>query len=261
MSPKAVRVRTESGWEDLAIQGPPGPPGRSPSCKAQSYLGFAAADTYYRGITLNFATIAFDDFGNSFSPANVWTCRQTGRYLCIASAYGLTASGDIGITMDSGKKMHSARVTRGADGNSWGTECIWIGDYTAGNTLGLAGYHSGGGTGTFIFEAIRLDGPGSGGLSAPFFPAIAGSLARFIPEQTIAFPTNDGSGKSDGVVPLGFTWTTHLAFIIVKCWPLAHWAFYIKGGGWPQSTSQGGIILNNAPAQNFLVTAISIGIP
>jgi hypothetical protein len=55
--------------------------------------------------------------------------------------------------------MHSASVTKGADGNTWGTECIWIGDYTVGNTLGLAGYHSGGGSGTLIFEAIRLDAP------------------------------------------------------------------------------------------------------
>jgi hypothetical protein len=159
MSPNAVKVRTSSGWQDIAIQGAQGPPGRTPSCKAQSSFSFAAADTYYRGMGVNFATVIFDDFGNSFNPANVWTCRQTGRYLCIASYFGLTASGAVGLTMDSGKKMHSASVTKGADGNAWGTECIWIGDYTVGNTLGLAGYHSGGGSGTLIFEAIRLDAP------------------------------------------------------------------------------------------------------
>ena len=155
-TPKAVRVRTTDGWQDVAIQGAPGPPGRTPSCKAQSLIAFAAADTYYRGIFLNFTTIVFDDFGDSFA-GGVWTCKQTGRYLIIGSFESLANTGYIGLAV--GPKRHSTYVVKGADGNTWGTECPLIANYTAGNQLGVAGYHSGGGSGIFTFEAIRLDAP------------------------------------------------------------------------------------------------------
>jgi hypothetical protein len=136
------------------IQGVQGPSGIMPSAKAQSPISFAAPDTYYRGISLNFSTIVFDDFGNSFNPTHAWTCRQAGRYLIIASFEQLSASGAVGIAC--GPKRHSATVTKGADGNTWGTESSWIADYVVGNQLSAAGYHSGGGSGVFTLEVMRI---------------------------------------------------------------------------------------------------------
>ena len=92
---------------------------------------------------------------------------------------------------------------------------------------------------------------------------ISGAVqVRAIATQTISFPANDASGLSQANVPIGFSWSNHIAYIVTYFWPYGHWNFRMKIPGFPNAPSYGTIVIENTGgAQQFGVAALTIGVP
>lgn len=164
MSVPAARVRTSSGWRDIAIQGPQGIPGLTPSGRAKSAAYAITADTNAR--FLNPAlTVDFDSIGGNCFTANQgrFTAPVAGRYLVgftITELGNGTASIGVILNATTVLKRITAAGGTGADGTKAGIECWGIYNLNAGDNLMIHGWSSGGGSTNIIaIDAIRLDAP------------------------------------------------------------------------------------------------------
>lgn len=165
MSPQAVRVRTSSGWQDIAIQGAPGVPGATPSAKARSGVFSITADTNARFLTAA-VTVEYDQIGGNCMNSGRFFAPAAGKYLVgfrITDLAPGTAS--LGVILNSGTVLNRIThpVSTGADGTKGGIELWGVYTLAAGNDLMIHGWSSGGGSTNIItVEAIRLDALGPG---------------------------------------------------------------------------------------------------
>jgi len=167
MSVPAARIRTSSGWRDIAIQGAPGIPGYTPSARAVSVaFGYSAADNAHRIYTPGLASVTWDDLGGVFpvSGALVFTCRASGKYLFGTSVFQITNIGNVNIAPilndATPVKGLAAQIAAKGDGSETGGVETWsLMNLVAGNTIKLFSCHSGGGSAVLAYEAIRLDAP------------------------------------------------------------------------------------------------------
>jgi hypothetical protein len=164
MSVPAARIRTSTGWRDIAIQGAPGIPGYTPSAKAKSAaFGMAAADANARIYTPGMTAPDFNDFSvNPFS-AGYFLCPAAGRYL-VGFALSEVAQGTIQIAMMVNDAVVPRRVTlgtaTGADGSKGGVEIWDVLQLGFNATIKLVCFNTGGGaTNILTMEVVRLDAP------------------------------------------------------------------------------------------------------
>jgi len=163
MSVPAARIRTSSGWRDMAIQGAPGIPGYTPSARAHSGAYAITADANARFYTPPL-TNDFNDFPtNPFASNGRFTVPVTGRYLIGCAITEMAAgNGSLGIILNSTTVLK--RITHplvvGADGTKPGIEIWDIFNLTAGHDLMQHSWSTGGGsTNILTWNAIRLDAP------------------------------------------------------------------------------------------------------
>lgn len=162
MSVPAVRVRTSSGWRDIALQGAQGIPGTTPSAKAHSTAAFtwSAADTngriYAPGMTAD-----WDDVGSEWTAnAGKWTCKSAGKWLVTVAVEGHSTNGTclVGAILNGATVIRRVQgtLTRGADASAPGLICSILAVFALNDNVGLWGWHSGGGTASLIIEAIKI---------------------------------------------------------------------------------------------------------
>lgn len=165
MSVPAARIRTASGWRDIAIQGAPGIPGFTPSARAHSAAFAITADSNARFYTPAM-TIDWNDLGGSAFTANpgMFTAPVAGKYL-VGFTIDQLAPGNVSLAMIINGTTVPKRVTygtaTGADGTKGGIEEWGIFNLNAGDNLRIHGWSTGGGsTNVLTIEVIRLDAPG-----------------------------------------------------------------------------------------------------
>lgn len=165
MSVPAARIRTSSGWRDLAIQGAPGVPGYTPSAKGYGFMTFAAADMAHR-IYAPPMTTEWDQLGGASFADNTgaFTTRVAGKFLIIMVVDQISVAGNVHVgiirnntTAETGVTAANPTLSDGAikGGNSH----TWIMNLNANDYVRYFGCHSGGGTAYMQLLVVRLDAP------------------------------------------------------------------------------------------------------
>lgn len=167
MSPQAVRIKTSSGWQDIALQGAQGPPGATPSARAYGTFSFAGADAYHRtyvpGVTVHFNSMG----GNPFSGGCCFTAPKTGRYLLIFTVEQFTAGAahymGVGLLKNDATLLRSLNqaTSPSSDANPYrgGVQTMWLGDLNVNDVVKLQAWSHAGANAILVIEAILLDDP------------------------------------------------------------------------------------------------------
>jgi hypothetical protein len=90
---------------------------------------------------------------------------------------------------------------------------------------------------------------------------ITGVQALVVPNTTVAFGANDGSGNSTGTLTLpGGAWpNAQVGFVLGYFWPLGHWNFYWKLMATSSKTTITFQLNNAGGAQSFSIGGVSFG--
>jgi collagen type I/II/III/V/XI/XXIV/XXVII alpha len=90
---------------------------------------------------------------------------------------------------------------------------------------------------------------------------ITGIQALVVPNTTVAFGANDGSGNSTGTLTLpGGAWpNAQVGFVLGYFWPLGHWNFYWKLMATSSKTTITFQLNNAGGAQSFSIGGVSFG--
>jgi hypothetical protein len=190
MSPQAVRVRTSSGWQDIALQGAQGPAGSTPSSKAYGLFTYSGADNAHRIYTPTMTGKPWDEIGGfpAVGQPLIFTCPKAGRYSVLTKIAQVSNVGQINVSPIVNDSVPgngvTAQINVKADGSeTGGCEVLCILDLAVGNTVKLFSSHSGGGTAYIIYEIIQL-----AGLPGP----IAGAPPYVTPTQFASLIPVDG---------------------------------------------------------------------